>query len=126
MAKSKTITKICAYCKLPFDTNRNAQQYCSLSCSSSSRKTRDEEYYIRKQLSLKMECAFCGKTFVHGRRKQYCSNECRLQANGRGGLKDYLSDVKHAKPDIPADEVERRARAEGLTYGQYVAKYRLS
>lgn len=121
---SKIITKICEYCGQPFETDKNAQRFCSRECSSDSRRTRDEEYYIRRRMNRKLICGYCGKEFHNGRRRQYCSNECRLAANGRGDIKQY--ELKKIKPKLSICEVIKLAREEGLTYGEYCAKYRIT
>ena len=121
---SKIITKICKCCGKPFETDKNSQGLCSQECRIESIKTKQKEYHMRKRLSQTQICDYCGKEFHNGRRRQYCSNECRLAANGRGDIKQY--EIKKIKPKLSIGEVNKLAREEGLTYGEYCAKYKIT
>jgi hypothetical protein len=65
-------------------------------------------------------CENCGKEFTTMRRKSYCSNECRFEANGQ---KRKKANQMKFKPKYTLAQVNALARAEGLTYGQYMARY---
>ena len=70
------------------------------------------------------KCRHCGKEFtaiVHN--KNYCSEECkRVVAVAKA--KSKRKQPKKIK-NLSIYEIVRRATAEGLTYGEYVAKYNL-
>ena len=112
-AKTK---KVCPCCGEEFETkksengnSRNAQKYCSPQC---------RKKYASRAYELKdCTCRWCGKDFKAPKRRKYCSDECRLYANGRGKRK--------SKTNKTLIEVAQLAHKEGLTYGQYVAKYGL-
>ena len=105
---------ICPVCGKEFIRETNAQVYCSEKCR--------RIYNRRKPMNDNLKeytCAYCGKTFKWDRKKTYCSDECRLQANGR-------RQRKPRKPKcLPMHEIEELARKENLSYGQVVAKYGL-
>ena len=73
-------------------------------------------------------CPVCGNFFIGGNNKKYCSAECREKARrkmtGEGRKKPKENkECKRKIGVLSIGEVNRRARAEGLTYGQYMAKY---
>lgn len=83
-------------------------------------------------------CDMCGKDFVAVKGNQrYCSEECKRKAvNARlyakrkeefAEFKEYKKPMpkKRTKPKMSIAKVNELARAEGLNYGQYVAKYGL-
>lgn len=102
-------------CGKTFITDKNAKKYCSEKCYRMANRKK----YIEK--ITEQTCAFCGKTFSHSKKKKYCSDLCRQKANGRGLGKPR----KKGKPSMTIEQVAVAARAEGLSYGQYVAKYGL-
>ena len=79
-------------------------------------------------------CQCCGKEFVsYNGIQKYCGPECKREANRlwqaeyqRMYGKDYRKRTK--RKSSSSDELVRiavAARKEGLSYGQYVAKYHL-
>ena len=74
-------------------------------------------------------CPICGSFFTGRPNKMYCSAECRIKASGkkqneaRKKPKQKVNECKEKIKSLSIEEVNRRARAEGLTYGQYMAKY---
>lgn len=61
-------------------------------------------------------CKQCGKEFVRMSSRQiYCSAECRL-------AKRPFKYIEPKKTNTVA-EIAVKAKAEGLSYGQYVSKY---
>lgn len=63
-----------------------------------------------------MICKHCGKEFVRQAARQiYCSAECRLAKRS----------FNYAEPKKinAVVEIAKKAKAEGLSYGQYVSKY---
>lgn len=109
------ISKICPVCDTEFVTNQNAKKFCSEWCKKKSRRTeRDSQH-------KECVCGWCGITFFSKRRKIYCSNECRLFANGRYSLPKPQS--VHKKPCLSIEETVALARLAGMTYGEYVQKH---
>ncbi len=108
-------TKICPICLKEFTTSLNAKKSCSEWCRKKARKNED----IPKLKEC--VCGWCGGTFLSLRRKVYCSNECRMFANGR-----YSMPKPVEKPKEPAMSLEQTvalARLAGLSYGEYVQKH---
>lgn len=104
----------CPVCGKVFVRTHNAQKHCSAECRI--------KYYSQKKVKdhyrpPKMyECAWCGKFFDSDRKKKYCCDECRIKAYQK-------RPTRRKKPKLSLAEVNALAREEGLTYGQYFAKY---
>lgn len=94
-------------------------------CSDECRKA----YYSTRTI---FNCVVCGKKLV-GQQRQYCSPECQNKAKSKvqyAKNKEIYKAFKpkgrvRHKPAMSLAEVNAKARAEGLNYGQYVAKYGL-
>lgn len=109
--------KACEWCGKAFETIHNGQKYCSAECGK-------EMYKVRMYKTERvLVCGWCEKEFVSMRKKTYCSNECRYEANGR--KRKQTAKSKKTKPKFTLAQVNAMARAEGLSYGQYMAKYSL-
>lgn len=68
------------------------------------------------------KCEQCGQSFPASRRSvKYCSDECRKRKNLENSKSTYEKKKKEMKKDR-ISEINALARAEGLTYGQYVAR----
>ena len=104
------ITKLCPICKNNFETDRNAKMYCSDECKKKSLQ-KPERTFV---------CQCCGKDFKSVRKRKYCDPSCRSYFEGKLPLIEKKNKPKHSLSDILT-----KAREEGLTYGQYVAKYKL-
>lgn len=77
-----------------------------------------------------IKCPVCGETFQTNRYKKYCGEKCRLKmkkisdaAKSRERL-EKLKEKKNKNGTTAVEEIAVLARAEGLSYGQYVAKHR--
>ena len=85
-------------------------------------------------------CLICGKEFVRGKHQQskkYCNPECRIIANRinaknfRDTNRDKINEMRREKRKKTIKvsnnqliiKIDELARKEGLSYGQYVAKY---
>lgn len=96
-----------------------------------------------KRLGLVKVCPICGKTFKAKRKRDYCCSQvCTRMNNSKMSAEWYRTQVeiyreqaeinrsvKTPRPrkgkNLTVAEINKRARAEHLTYGQYVAKYGL-
>lgn len=76
-------------------------------------------------------CEMCGKEFTaKSNSAKYCCNECRKEANRTRNLQIYHEHKGGGRPKNPPkvrrksriDEINAKARAAGMTYGQYVAE----
>lgn len=106
--------KTCEWCDKKFEPKGNAQKFCSKSCA---KKAFNARMYNKEKVVV---CEECGKEFTTFRRKIYCSAECRLMSYGR--IKKVKKTVQ-TKPQMTLAQVNAMARAEGLSYGQYMTKF---
>lgn len=115
-------TQACEWCGEPFVAIRYNQKCCTRECAYELYKAR---VYKTEKTCI---CGYCEKEFKTMRKRTYCSSECRIAANGQ---KQRVADRKlkakrdKSKPKFTLAQVNAMARAEGLTYGQYMAKYSL-
>lgn len=86
---------------------------------------------LEEPQKLIKRCAICGKEFVARRDSQKCcSDECRKENASRYQKAKYEKSYRTARPEPKKPknnitEIAVAARAEGLTYGQYAAKYKI-
>ena len=73
------IKKVCSQCGKKFVPNANSQKFCSAQC-------REKAVRPPKNIVRKCICKGCGNMFNTPRKKTYCSEECRMYANGRGTM----------------------------------------
>ena len=104
------ITKLCPICKNNFETDRNAKMYCSDECLKIS-KRKSERTFV---------CENCEKEFKSIRKRKFCTPTCRDYSAGRVPVKKGKK-----KKTASLSDILTKAKEEGLTYGQYVAKYKL-
>lgn len=133
--------KICKYCKKEFVTHSNSQIFCKAECRNLFYSK--EQFAIKKCLGCGKEykpnacnqqycsiecrnrkkprfCLFCGSK-LNGVQKKYCNSKCRneyLKANKNTVTRKAIRRKKTSLADI-----NKKARSEGLSYGQYMAKY---
>lgn len=107
----------CALCGVEFETEQNAKQYCSVKCRRRAQAKMSKE---RRGLRT-FTCAWCGCEFLSIRKRRYCSVAHRLMANGRLLPKP----MEREKPKMTIEEIAKASREEGLSYGEYVRKYKL-
>ena len=101
----------CPECEKMFEKRTPRQTYCCVEC-------RVKHYEKNKPPKLYYQCEYCGKVYKQGSENQYCSDECKSKyASGRDKKR-----VRKKKP-LSIAEINRLAKAEGLTYGQYIVKY---
>lgn len=124
---------ICQHCGNEFKYRfRSTEKFCSTKCCH------DYHRGIRRVNPNKV-CAVCGKK-ITGHQTKYCSPECRYKGQlerQRGRYEqEYKSTTTEAvekqkkkrgrpKKKLSLADINNLARAEGLNYGQYVAKYGL-
>lgn len=71
----------------------------------------------------KKTCRVCGKTFYteYGQ-KLYCSKECGDIAHNEQKKERRERDRNLANRKLSLDEINRQARAAGMSYGKFVAE----
>ena len=72
----------------------------------------------------KKSCFICGNSFIGIAQQKYCCKECAMMANKRSQQESQVR-RRHKKANADLVDIVRKAIEEGLTYGQYVAKYGL-
>lgn len=123
----------CLECGADFKMRfRRTEKFCSENCKTA--------FYnkIAREKKEKKVCIICGKQF-DGRNRKYCSAECQNEGkNARNSKYAYeyayrykkpeaeKKPQKKKKPSLSLAKINELARAEGLNYGQYVAKYHLN
>ena len=135
------IFKICDVCGKQFkvelsDRNRDRRRYCGIECAEKAAYERKKAYakYGRKPM-FNVECQYCGKIFLTNmERKTTCSEECnyersllRQRENGRKRREairqGWLPNPKPKQKKVATvEEVQKKAREAGLSYGQYMAQ----
>lgn len=110
----KLETTTCRECGKEFKPTHYISVYCSKECSKAWHRRNINR--LRRE-SREARCIVCGELITDVKRRKYCSDECRF--GSRASLM-----CRQAKSNTLA-EVAKKATEEGLTYGQYVMKYRL-
>jgi predicted nucleic acid-binding Zn ribbon protein len=119
----------CKYCGKDIPVNFKYRVYCSRECSSA--------FYNRKG-KQNTECIICGKPLPPLRRS-YCSDECARRSKicreeeynkeqyKKPKAEEQKKPKKRGRPkkNSTLAGINELARAEGLSYGQYVGKYGL-
>ena len=117
--------------ELKFTFREKIKKFCSDSCKN--------KYHSKLKSNKILHCLVCGKE-LEGRKRRYCSDECYHKAQlkrqrflNEVEYKKSKAEVKEApkkkrgrpKKKLSIADINKLARAEGLNYGQYVAKYGL-
>lgn len=69
-------------------------------------------------------CLVCGKSFIGLVQQKYCCKKCATMAYNRN-QQERQERRRRKKANADLIDIARKSREEGLTYGQYVAKYGL-
>ena len=69
-------------------------------------------------MANKKTCPVCGKLFVVKNGKKNCSDKCRKLGKDKG-----KSERRKLIGELTLEQVQARCNAEGMTYGQYMAKH---
>lgn len=113
---------------MPIAFNRRSV-YCSKECSEKHKKI------MMKVGREHTHCVICGK-YLTGHQKKFCSAKCRLEER-RKYQDEYRENYKKPKAEekpkkrgrpkkvLTIAQINEMARAEGMNYGAYCAKYGL-
>lgn len=142
MPKKKTQLEMrkCVICGKEFMPKIRTNVCCSEECKKEREKQKSKEWYrvnVKEKKPEKGICVVCGKKFAQKKVTQKCcSDECRhtltIQRQNAYFKEKYArekAERKEKQKQIPKTNHEKiadiaiAARKEGLTYGQYVAKY---
>ena len=108
--------KKCITCGQEFIPNNQCQKHCCDAC-------RREAYSIKLKTRRKdreFVCELCGAKFVSDYKRKYCCEVCMKEASRQRKRKPKENNKN--KPTTSLAQINELARAEGLNYGQYVAK----
>ncbi len=115
----------CRICGKEIKVGFKRKIFCSKECS---------DLFYGYKTERKTNCVICGKPLV-GRQRSYCSDECKSVAKTKSQQAENKVEYKKPKAEpkpkvkkqktLTISQVNELARAEGLNYGQYVAKYGL-
>ena len=117
--------KKCARCGAEADMHGNAK-YCSACANIASREKEIEKYQRNKERANARNvekyrkahpvvCSQCRASFVRTEHGQKLCPKCR-------GEKDVQPRGRKKQKPMSLAETDRAAKAEGLSYGQYMAK----
>ena len=109
------ITKICKQCGKEFTSDQNAQIYCSAACREEHREA-IKQMVAENHTTRHFVCRWCGKEFEATTYRKFCCEACKKEFHS----KRKPNNKKNMKNIVKINEL---ARKEGLSYGQYVAKY---
>ena len=117
----KPVTIICKFCgKEAEKTVRQKQVFCSKECQikwnrEENKRKRAEEH------NTKFRCHICGGV-LEGNQKKYCF-DCKGKIHKP--IEQKVEKPKKKRRVLSISEINRRALAEHLSYGEYVMKYGL-
>lgn len=138
--------KICEVCGEMYSASYADQKYCSRKCNQikQTQRRREKAAAVEREWKKEKPCKICGKLFVPRIVNQLCcSSECSSANSNnfntinskkrseekkekvmREEPKQKIRKVRTQKP-LSMSEINKRAREEHLTYGQYCGKYGL-
>ncbi|MBR5584096.1 MAG: hypothetical protein IKW21_06170 [Lachnospiraceae bacterium] len=125
------MVKTCVECGKVFITNKGNRLTCSKECAALRVKLYTETKYAkaraatRERIGTKI-CLICGKEFSPNQpAKVCCSPECqrerdreRVRASNKS-IQQRNKKIKSSEKQI--NDINAKAKAMGMTYGQYVA-----
>ena len=133
------MNKKCNYCGGLFEVddfnqNEKRRKYCSDFCRCQAINEMARERIRVGKRSYNVECEICGKIFLTNRStNKTCSPECHHKRELRVKRESYrrqqeaikegrlrLPEKKKQKKVETLEEVQRKAREMGLTYGKYM------
>lgn len=105
----------CVCCGKRFETTRNTAKFCSESCRNK---------YNRKHRGHKQTCKQCEKIFYEYKKRNHCSNECRLKSlsKNRKPKEKYIPKPKHTEKCINCTK-EYETHSSKSKYCSYECKY---
>ena len=109
----------CWECGKIFFAKAANKVFCSEICQREYHKRRNLEKRRREWEENPRYCPCCGEVVPFGRRT-YCSDKCQREMKRKEVTKDWTEKkLKRAKKKEPG--IEAKAKALGMTYGQYRA-----
>lgn len=127
------MVKECVECGKIFITNKGNKLTCSKKCSDIRRKKYADDLYAkaraatRERIGIKI-CVICGNEFAPNQpTKVCCSPECQ-RIRDRQRIRESNHSIKQRNKKVKSTEqqindINAKAKALGMSYGQYVARY---
>ena len=127
------MVKVCSICGKTFETNVSGKKTCSEECAAISKKRYNDaknaraRVATRERIGIKI-CATCGKEFsANHPAKVCCSPDCQRvrerELAKASWKKEALREKKIKSSEKAIIDINAKAKAMGLSYGQYVARY---
>ena len=110
------VVKICPCCGVEFEARNNAAKFCSSKCRKKSHTIKQKAAVMKYYNISKYTCKQCGKVFQAKVHRDFCCAGCEdaYAANRK---------ERNRQNALEISRINELARKEGLTYGQYMAKY---
>lgn len=126
--------KKCEWCGKEFEDETGHRKYCNNDCSYEANKESIKRLQAEKRQYKKMfnaECLICHKVFLTNRHRQKtCSLECQAERMKELHKKNYANhkirqrlkkEREEAQKKVETiAEIQRKARAMGISYGRYM------
>lgn len=124
----------CKYCRIEFEPKKDRQVFCCAGCRIKYGNEQQRSRMKNNAYEKVVKCEYCKEDFVRlsTSRKKYCSEECK-QAASRKRQNEKLKEImkgfrkpkkeKKKKPKLTITEINQKARALHMSYGEYVSKY---
>lgn len=122
--------KICTYCGKTFVTYDRRVKLCSAKCRSMAHKEAQDRGNLKKNMQRKAEtqnrlkpkaCAVCNKTFIPRSERQVCCCTACQNIRTKQQQRDWGKEPAKQEPEkLSLAEIDRIAKAHGMTYGQYI------
>ena len=109
--------KKCLYCGTKFVSKTQKSKYCSPDCRKKDYKIKNKSEIFKHNFNIsKYTCRWCGKEFEANIPRCFCTSDCANahRAKRKSNNKENMKAIAN---------INELARKEGLTYGQYFAKY---
>jgi hypothetical protein len=122
----------CRICGKLFNANVSNRKTCSQECADIRRRQYIDEQNARARAATRERlgtkiCAICGKEFAPNHpAKMCCSPECQRERDRdlvRSKRKYKGTKQKNKSSEEQIIDINAKAKAMGLSYGQYVARY---
>lgn len=124
----------CKYCKIEFEPKKDRQVFCCAGCRIKYGNEKQRSQMKNNVYEEVVKCAWCNNEFTRlsSSRKRYCSEQCK-KASAQNQRKEALKKImkefrkpkkqKKQKPKQSISDINQKARALHMSYGEYVSKY---
>lgn len=131
--------KTCEFCGKKFEASRKDRRYCSRKCLNQKMIShrREEAAAVDREWKKEKPCKICGKLFMPRIANQLCCSSACSEENAKITTRTNYWESKKTKEvkekkqreqkqkKLSIAEINKRAREEHMSYGQYCGKYGL-